>query len=236
MRLAAGQKDGKKTALSICDCVDFRIAPASRATNRLLLLPLFAPEAERCALMCVESIICISVARPRRQFAEQPLPNSAFRPAHKAIVDRLRWAIFRRAIAPAAAALHDMHDAADDPPIVNARLAAHVLRQIWLNQPHCSSLSQNRLDRIVSPRSESTSRANQQPIQTTTVLLGPHPSFTITLGAASLDNNKILFWYFLIHLVAFEIFWIKRLVSVVRFRVDLVILQNSDISSQKWKS
>jgi len=47
MRLATGQQDGKKTAFSICDCVDFRIAPASRAANSLLLLPLFAPEAER---------------------------------------------------------------------------------------------------------------------------------------------------------------------------------------------
>ena len=50
MRLAAGQKDGKKTAFSICDCMDFRIAPASRATNRLPVFPLFAPEAERWAL------------------------------------------------------------------------------------------------------------------------------------------------------------------------------------------
>lgn len=51
MRLTTAQKDGKKTAFSICDCVDFRIAPASRAANRLLLFPLFAPDAERCALM-----------------------------------------------------------------------------------------------------------------------------------------------------------------------------------------
>ena len=29
VRLAAAQEDGKKTALSICDCVDLRIAPAS---------------------------------------------------------------------------------------------------------------------------------------------------------------------------------------------------------------
>ena len=29
VRLAAAQQDGKKTALSICDCVDFRIAPAT---------------------------------------------------------------------------------------------------------------------------------------------------------------------------------------------------------------
>ena len=49
--VAAGQEDGKKTAFSICDCVDFRIAPASRATNCLLMFPLFAPEAERCALI-----------------------------------------------------------------------------------------------------------------------------------------------------------------------------------------
>jgi hypothetical protein len=57
VRLAAGQQDGKKTAFSICDCMDFRIAPAARTSNRLALLPLFAPEAERCALTCVESII-----------------------------------------------------------------------------------------------------------------------------------------------------------------------------------
>ena len=29
VRLAAGQEDGKKTAFSICQCVDLRIAPAS---------------------------------------------------------------------------------------------------------------------------------------------------------------------------------------------------------------
>ena len=65
MRLTAGQQDGKKTAFSICDCMDFRIAPAARTSNRLALLPLFAPEAERRALTCVESIIWVSVDRPR---------------------------------------------------------------------------------------------------------------------------------------------------------------------------
>ena len=43
MRLTAAQQDGKKAAFSICDCVDFRIAPAARASNRLVLLPLFLP-------------------------------------------------------------------------------------------------------------------------------------------------------------------------------------------------
>ena len=65
VRLAAGQQDGKKTTLSIRDCVDFRIAAAARASNSLTLFPLFAPEAERCALTWVASIICVSVDRPR---------------------------------------------------------------------------------------------------------------------------------------------------------------------------
>jgi len=57
MCLATGQEDGKKTAFSICECVDLRVAPSTRATDRLFLLPPFPPAAERCVLMCVESII-----------------------------------------------------------------------------------------------------------------------------------------------------------------------------------
>jgi hypothetical protein len=64
VRLAAGQEDGKKTAFSICKCMYFRVAPAARAANRLSLGPPFPPAAERCALMCVESIICTSVSLP----------------------------------------------------------------------------------------------------------------------------------------------------------------------------
>jgi len=51
MRLAAGQEEGKKTSLSICNCMDFRIAAASAPTNRLILLPPFPPDAERCAFI-----------------------------------------------------------------------------------------------------------------------------------------------------------------------------------------
>ncbi len=39
MRLTTAQQDGKKAALSICDCVDFRVAPAARTSNRLVLFP-----------------------------------------------------------------------------------------------------------------------------------------------------------------------------------------------------
>ena len=65
VRLTAGQEDGEEAAPSIRECVYLRVAPASRATNSLLLLPPFPPDAERWALTCVESIICVSADRPR---------------------------------------------------------------------------------------------------------------------------------------------------------------------------
>ena len=82
MSFATRQQEGKKTAFSICDCVDFRVAPAARASNRLALFPLFAPDAERCALMWVLSIIWTSVARPFAASARNirsQIPRSAQR-------------------------------------------------------------------------------------------------------------------------------------------------------------
>jgi hypothetical protein len=38
-----------------------------------------------------------------------------------------------------------------------------------------------------------------------------------------LNPEKLLFWYFLLHFVWFEIFWIIRLRGVVRFKFDLVV-------------
>jgi hypothetical protein len=64
MRFTAGQDEGKKTAFSICDRVDLCVTPASRPTNRLILLPPFPPDAERWAFIWVESIICVWVERP----------------------------------------------------------------------------------------------------------------------------------------------------------------------------
>ena len=77
VRLATGQQEGKKAAFSICECVDLRVAPSARAANRLFLLPPFPPAAERCALMCVESIICVWLDRPRtassrKSFSQMP--------------------------------------------------------------------------------------------------------------------------------------------------------------------
>jgi hypothetical protein len=77
MGFTAGQENGDQTALSICECMDLCVAPASRAANSLFLLPPFPPDAERCALTCVESIICISADRPfpassRNRFSQTP--------------------------------------------------------------------------------------------------------------------------------------------------------------------
>ena len=53
-----------------------------RAANSLFLLPPFPPEAERCTLTCVESIICVSTQRPfpassRNRFSQIPRAPSA---------------------------------------------------------------------------------------------------------------------------------------------------------------
>jgi hypothetical protein len=77
VRFTSGQQDGDEAPFSICECVDLRVAPSARAANSLLLLPPFPPDAERCALTCVESIICVSVDRPfpassRNRFSQMP--------------------------------------------------------------------------------------------------------------------------------------------------------------------
>src|SRR5262245_48486640 len=73
----SGQQDGDKAPFNICECVNLRVAPSTRAANSLLLLPPFPPAAERCAFTCVESIICVSMDRPlpassRNRFSQTP--------------------------------------------------------------------------------------------------------------------------------------------------------------------
>ena len=61
---------------------------------------------------------------------EQVFPDAAPSPAHKAVIDRCRRTILRRAIAPATAALQYMHDAADDSAIVRPLDAPDIRRQV----------------------------------------------------------------------------------------------------------
>jgi hypothetical protein len=79
----------------------------------------------------VHGVDHLRLARPAaiRKLAEQPLPHAASRPSHKAVVNR-RWrTVFRRAIAPPAAALQHMQNAADHPAIIDAIFPAHVRGQ-----------------------------------------------------------------------------------------------------------
>src|ERR1700746_3275457 len=67
------------------------------------------------------------------QFAKQVLPYPSTRPAHKAVINGCRRAIFGRAIAPTASALENMHDPADDSAIVYPLAAAPLPREVRLN-------------------------------------------------------------------------------------------------------
>ena len=51
--------DGERPALAVDNSVDFGRAPAARAADRVVEGPPFAPAAERCALMYVESIVIV---------------------------------------------------------------------------------------------------------------------------------------------------------------------------------
>jgi hypothetical protein len=67
------------------------------------------------------------------ELPEQAFPDAAASPAHKAVIDRCRRTILRRAIAPATAALQYMHDAADDSAIVRPLDAPDIRRQVRLD-------------------------------------------------------------------------------------------------------
>lgn len=54
--LAAREDEGERPAVRIGQRVDFRRASAARATDGLIFLPPFPPEAERCAFTAEESI------------------------------------------------------------------------------------------------------------------------------------------------------------------------------------
>jgi hypothetical protein len=67
------------------------------------------------------------------KLSEQIFPYAAPRPANEAIVDRRRWTISFRAIAPAAAAPEHVHDPADYAPVIGALDTTYILRQMRLN-------------------------------------------------------------------------------------------------------
>jgi hypothetical protein len=55
-------------------------------------------------------------------------------PADEAIVECFVRTIDLRRIDPASTGLQDLDNAADDPPIIDPRLAARIVRQKWLEK------------------------------------------------------------------------------------------------------
>jgi hypothetical protein len=107
------------------------------------------------------------------QFAKQVLPQPAPGPAHEAIIDRRRWAILRRAIAPAASALENMHDPADDPTIIYPLDTAHIPRQIRLNS---NPLLVTQPKQILAHDPDPLSKTNQDRILRAQKLMSFDPS------------------------------------------------------------
>jgi len=85
---------------------------------------------------------------------EYLLPDAAIAPSGEAIVDGLRGAVFPWAIDPTAADLQDMHDPAQDAPVILAlrpglvrRQVRHDLRPLIVGEP-----KQMRIHRLASNR------------------------------------------------------------------------------------
>jgi hypothetical protein len=97
----SGQQDGDEAPFSR-ECVNHRVAPASRAANSLVLLPAFSAR-RRAVRFDVGGVV--SPDRPLQASPEQVFPTAASRPAHEAVIDRRPLTIRLRAIAPTTAAL-----------------------------------------------------------------------------------------------------------------------------------
>lgn len=68
-----------------------------------------------------------------RKRVEHVRPDAFLRPSNKAVVERLPRPVFGWRIDPAATQLQHVHDAADHRPIIDARFAARIHRQVWFD-------------------------------------------------------------------------------------------------------
>jgi hypothetical protein len=119
----------------------------------------------------------------RREFAEKPFPDATFSPAHKTIIDGCRRSILGRTVAPPAAALEDMKNAADDAPVIDPLLAAHVPWQMRFD-PAPLLITKPKQIAAHLPAPKSPVAGNQQSILTSTLLLGSRPSVRRTISRA----------------------------------------------------
>jgi hypothetical protein len=87
--LASGQKDSNEASFSICECVNLRVAPSTRAANSLLLLPPFRlPLSDALSRAWSRSSACLWRARSQQapgtgfpRFRAAPSARSDYRPS-----------------------------------------------------------------------------------------------------------------------------------------------------------
>jgi len=104
---------------------------------------------------------------------EKIFPDAALRPAHKAVIDRRRRTILGWTITPATAAFQNVHDAADDAPIVGPLDASHIRWQMRFD-PTPLLVAQPK--QIPAHDPNPLPKENQSPIVRTEELMSSNPS------------------------------------------------------------
>ncbi len=99
-------------------------------------------------------------------------PNAFGRPAYEAIVERLARTVDGRSVDPATARLQHMHDPADDPAVVDPRLAARIGRKMRLKPRELSSFSQKQSRIMTRPPLETVNHK----IAPSETVMGPDSS------------------------------------------------------------
>ena len=147
MRFASESTRWRKTHF-VCECVYLcSLAPSARAAEQLSSDPPFPAAAERCAFACVNiDHLSVYLESSFNKLPEQVFPDAAPRPAHEAIINRIKDPCSDRQSAPATAAFRNVHDAADDAAVISPldEPFIHSADQIR-SVPLLDSLSRNRL-------------------------------------------------------------------------------------------
>lgn len=118
-----------------------------------------------------------------RERVENVRPHAFLRPSNKAVVERLPRPVFRRRIDPATTRLQHLHDAADHAPIIDARFATRVRRQMWLDLRKLRIRQPELI--AIHPRSPSGSRESQ-PADHANTFMGPDPNVANDVRKSSL--------------------------------------------------
>src|SRR4051794_32990167 len=119
---------------------------------------------------------------------EEVHPYALRGPADIPVIEGLARAIDGRRVNPAGARLQHMDDAADHPPIVDARLASRVRRQVRCDP---RELPIRQPEMIAIHRRLSLGAVNHKTIRTGSGLMGPNPSeFTVAALRRQLPSPR----------------------------------------------